>query len=511
VLLQWWHAVWDALDSLSRAKLAGVGFASLLLFVFDLYAISRVIRRGHGVHGTLAWIFAILAAPLLGALAFFALASPSVRRVALRRRRAAASLRRAAESAEASAAAAAGGAPGAAIARQPGAAAATRDGDALLDLAATLTGLPPTAGNEVVLLTDNESTFDRIEAALRAARRFVWAEYYIIRNDETGRRFLDLLTERAREGVEVRLIYDALGSSAVAPEKLAALTAAGAQLRAFQPMNPLKRRLAVHLRNHRKLVVVDGATGFTGGMNVGDEYSGRRRREGLQSFRDSHLELSGPAVAELAEAFREDWAFTGGGALPRVLAAPAARSPGSLVAIVPSGPDQEHNASAFVHFATIASARRRVWLSSGYFVPDEATVAALVSAALRRVDVRVLLPALACSDVKTAAYAARWYYGTLLRGGVRVFEYEPAMLHGKTLVADGQVAVVGSANVDLRSYRLNFEVGALVNDEEFAASLERRFVRDLARSSEVTLEMLARLGRRHRLRCGLARLLSPLL
>jgi cardiolipin synthase len=504
VLLQWWHAAWDALDSLSRAKLAGVGFASLLLFAFDLYAISRAIRLGHGVHGTLAWIFAILAAPLLGALAFFAMASPSVRRVALRRKRATAALRKAAESAEA--ATDGGSRPGAA-ATSP----AERDGDALLDLAATLTGLPPTAGNDVELLTDNESTFDRIESALRAARRFIWAEYYIIRNDETGRRFLDLLADRARDGVEVRLVYDALGSSAVAPAKLAELATAGVALRAFQPMNPLKRRLAVHLRNHRKLVVVDGAIGFTGGMNVGDEYSGRRRREGLKSFRDSHLELRGPAVAELAEAFREDWAFAGGGALARVRAAAPARTPGSLVAIVPSGPDQEHNASAFVHFAAIASARRRVWLSSGYFVPDEATVAALVSAALRRVDVRVLLPALERSDVKTAAYAARWYYGTLLRGGVRLFEYEPAMLHGKTLVADGQVAVVGSANVDLRSYRLNFEVGALVNDDEFAGALERRFARDIARSTEVTLEMIARLGRRHRLRCGLARLLSPLL
>lgn len=498
MLSEVWAWARAALDTASRAQLFGVTFASLLLFAFDVWAVVRVLRRGHGVHGTLAWLFAILALPLLGALAFFALASPSVRRVALRRRRATTGLRRAMADDGA-------GSPGAPVS------AAAHDGDSLLDLAANLTGLPPTAGNAVELLTDNESTFDRIEAALQAAQRSIWSEYYIIQNDETGRRFLDLLAERARAGVEVKLIYDALGSSAVAPEKLLELQAAGAQVRAFQPMNPLRRRFAVHLRNHRKLVVVDGAIGFTGGMNVGDEYSGRRRRQGLQCFRDSHLELRGPAVAELAEAFREDWAFSGGGALRKPHAVAAAATPGSLVAIVPSGPDQEHNASALVHFSAIASARRRVWLSTGYFIPDEPTMSALVSAALRRVDVRLLLPTIASSDVKTAAYAARWYYGKLLRGGVRIFEYEPAMLHGKTLVADGQIAVVGSANVDLRSYRLNFEVGALVNDAEFAATLERRFVRDLARATEVTLEQLARQGWRRRLRCGIARLLSPML
>lgn len=483
-------SAWGALVELARANLAGATLLSLLVFALDAWAIVRACSRGGGVQATLSWLFAILAFPLVGALAFFALASPSVRRVKLLRRRSVAQLRRAS-----------GGALASPDAVQ---------GDALLDLAANLTGIAPTAGNAVELLTDNVATFDRIEAALRGAKRQIWAEYYIIRNDETGRRFLDLLVERARAGVEVRLLYDALGSFQIDAERLRAVVAAGGQVRSFQPMNPLRRRLAVHLRNHRKLIVVDGEVGFTGGMNVGDEYSGRRRREGLKSFRDSHLELAGPAVGSLAEAFREDWAFAGGGALPR-LPAPPSSAGESLVAVVTSGPDQEHNASAFVHFAAIASARRRVYLSTPYFIPDEATVAALVSSALRRVDVRVLLPALSVSDVKIAAYAARSYYGKLLRGGVRIFEYEPSMLHGKTLVADGQIACVGSANVDLRSYRLNFEIGALINDTRFAATLERRFLRDVAHANEVTLELLARQTRTMRFLCAAARLLSPLL
>ncbi|MBL8841821.1 MAG: cardiolipin synthase [Planctomycetes bacterium] len=484
-------STWEFLRSLSQAHAAGITLFSLLVFALDLWAIERACSRGHGVQGTLTWIFAILAFPLVGALAFFALASPSVRRVKLARRRAAAQLR-----------------------HELGGKQATPDamqGDSLLDLAANLTGLAPNAGNDVTLLTENEETFARIEKALRGARRFIWAEYYIIQNDETGRRFLEVLAERARAGLEVRLLYDAVGSLHINAERLRQLEVAGGRARAFQPMNPLRRRLSVHLRNHRKLIVVDGEVGFTGGMNVGDEYSGSRRRSGLAVYRDSHLELRGPAVSSLAQAFREDWVFAGGRALPPFAVPEAAETPGSMVAIVTSGPDQEHNASAFVHFAAIASARRRVYLSSPYFIPDEATLAALVSSALRRVDVRVLLPALSISDVKIAAYAARSYYGKLLRGGVRIFEYEPSMLHGKTLVADGQIACVGSANVDLRSYRLNFEIGALINDTRFAATLERRFLRDVAHANEVTLELLARQTKSMRFVCAAARLLSPLL
>jgi len=486
----WIANAWSTLSALTPTQKAT---ATIAVFGVDAWAVARAVARGHGVQGTLAWIFAILAFPVFGAASFFLFASPSVKRVALKKRRAAAQVRRSLR------------------VGVPAGESELEAGDSLVDLAVALTGLAPTAGNHLELLTEDAPTFDRISAAIMGARRFVWAEYYIIRNDETGRRFLALLHERAKEGVEVRLLFDALGSMAINARFLRAIAEAGGQTRAFQPMNPLRRRVAVHLRNHRKLIVVDGAVGFTGGMNVGDEYSGRRRRRGAQTFRDSHLELRGPAVRSLAQTFVEDWAFAGGGTLPVPRAPEPAASSGSLVAIVPSGPDQEHNASAMVHFAGIASARRRVYLTSPYFIPDESTLSALVSAALRRVDVRILLPARARSDVKLAAFAALSYYGKLLRGGVRIYEFEPAMLHAKTLVVDGQVAVVGSANVDIRSFRLNFEIGALVTGPEFAGKLERRFVRDLASAREVTLDDLARMSRFTRVCSTLARLLSPIL
>ena len=485
------ESFWTYLRSLSPTQKTWVTLFSIAVFAIEWWAIARAITRGHGVQGTLTWVFAILAFPLIGAISFFLFASPNVRRVVLRRRRSAAAIRRG-------------------FSGNGGRSRGEESADSLVDLAGALTGIAPTAGNEVRHLTATEPTFERVSDAIHAAKRFVWAESYIIRNDETGRAFLELLQKRACEGIEVRLLYDAFGSLAINAALLRQLVTAGGKTCAFQPMNPLRRRLSVNLRNHRKLIVVDGEVGFTGGMNVGDEYSGRKRK-GLKVFKDSHLELRGPSVHSLAQAFVEDWHFATAETLALPKPVGPAQTPGSVVAIVPSGPDQEHNASALLYFAGIASARKRVFLTSPYFIPDESTVNALVSAALRRVDVRVLLPESSKSDVPLVSLAARSYYGTLLRGGVRIFEYELSMLHAKTLVVDGQAAFVGSANVDIRSFRYNFEVGALVHDPQFAGELEKRFVVDLAHSREVTLQELERTSRFTKARCMLARLLSPIL
>jgi cardiolipin synthase len=277
---------------------------------------------------------------------------------------------------------------------------------------------------------------------------------------------------------------------------------------AFLPVNPLARRWSVHLRNHRKMVVVDGRIGFTGGMNVGDEYSGRARWKGNQFFHDTHLALHGPAVWDLGVIFSEDWRFATGERI-ELPPQPAPEPEGSVVAVVPSGPDQRHNANALAYFAGIASARHRCWLQSPYFIPDEPTAQALITAALRGVDVRVLVPA-RC-DVKLVGRAARSYYRALLRGGVRIFEFEPSMLHAKAMVVDGSWCLIGSANIDIRSFRLNFELGALIVDGAFAAHFESHFEEDLADSREVKRAALARIGLLDRLRDGVARLLSPLL
>ncbi len=455
-------------------------YAALTL---DVLVIGRALLRRHGAQGTLAWILAIIAFPIIGALAFLMMGAPVMRRTPKRARRARAPL-------------------------PPQVDPQPTSAGPVLAVAERLTRLPPSVGNTVTLLARSEDAFTRIERSLERATRSIWAEYYIIRNDETGRRFVDRLTERARDGVEVCLLYDAVGSWLLDRGRLKGLREAGAKVAAFLPVNPLRRNWSANLRNHRKLVVVDGEIGFTGGMNVGDEYSGRALRRGGQHFRDSHLELRGPAVSDLAATFAEDWAFATDQTL-EVREVPPLAEGTCTVAIIPSGPHQPSNASAMAYFTGIATARHRVWLSSPYFVPDGATLRALSSAAIRGCDVRILVPK--DNDIRFVGAAARSYYGELLRVGVRIFEYRPSMLHAKTMVVDGAWSIVGSANIDIRSFRLNFELGALVADRAFADILERRFEEELVDSDEIDLEAWSSYSVPRRLVHGVARLFTPMM
>ncbi len=462
------------------------GWFGVILAGLDAVAVVRAVLRGHGVTSTLAWLFAILAFPGLGATVYLLLANPSVGRT-VRKKIAASTRRHRRRELEQ---------------KEPG---------SVPRLAESLTGVPTTQGNCVELLVEDETAFARIEDELRSARQSIRAEYYIVRNDDTGHRFLELLAARARAGVSVHLLYDAVGSVGLDTARLGAIRAAGGRAEPFLPMNPFRRRWSVHLRNHRKLIIVDGAIVFTGGMNVGDEYSGRSKRKGAQHFRDSHLRIEGPAARYFAEIFAEDWKFAVGEQLddssPEALDSP--RSGTAEVCPLPSGPDQEWNTSALTYFAGITGARKNCFLTTPYFVPDEPTLTALVTAAKAGVDVRLLLPE-RC-DVPLVAAAARSFYRELLRGGVRIFEYRPSMLHAKTMSVDDRWGIVSSANVDMRSFRLNFELGALVNDEKFTAELSARFLGELADSQEITLAHLARLGLGARLTQGAARLLAPLL
>jgi cardiolipin synthase len=466
---------------------------AVALVALDLFAIFRAVTRTRSVEAALAWVFGILALPAVGALAYLALAEPRVAGTARRRARSREELRH--SSAD----------------RLSGGPQVDAPAGSLLRLAAAVTGLWPTRGNRVELLAEDALAFRRLEEAVRGARRSVWAEYYIIRNDATGKAFLDLLAERARDGIEVRLLYDALGSMGADAARLRALRESGGRAVTFLPLNPFRRRWAVHLRNHRKLVVVDGELGFTGGMNVGDEYSGRARRRGLAHFRDSHLALAGPAVRELAQIFAEDWRFATGEALPvRSTPLPAAGADGgATVAVIPSGPGEEANATGLTHFTAIARSRRRCWLTTPYFVPDAETLRALQSAALRGVDVLLLLPAR--SDVPLVTTAARSFFPQLVQAGVRIFEYQASMLHAKSMVVDGSLALVGSANVDFRSFRLNFELGALVASRDFARRMAERFEADLRQSRELGAAEVVGRSSWSRLGSALARLLAPLL
>jgi cardiolipin synthase len=350
----------------------------------------------------------------------------------------------------------------------------------LAEVARAVDAFPLSAGNAVALFHDTAEAFAAILEAVRGARHHVHLQFFIFRDDETGRRLVELLIEKARAGVEVRLLTDAVGSLGLSWSRLPGrLAAAGGKPAAFLPVNPIRSWIQVNLRNHRKLVIVDGAVAFTGGMNVGDEYLGRWKRFGY--WRDTMIRLEGPAVAGLQRIFTEDWHFATKEALTEGAYFPDVGPRGEqVVQTVESGPDQEPNSIREVYFAAILAAKRRLWIASPYFVPDGGLLDALRLARLRGVDVRLL--GLLRPDHRVAYYAARYYWSDMLGLGARVYQYKRGMMHAKVVVVDDDWAMVGSANLDNRSLHLNFEIACLLYSPDLVAELARQYERDLEES-----------------------------
>ena len=303
------------------------------------------------------------------------------------------------------------------------------------------------------------------------AQRHVHLEYYTWEPDRIGTRFRDLLCDKASSGVEVRLLVDAIGSAWLGRRFVRPLQEAGAQFARFNPISLARLRPdLINFRTHRKIVVCDGRVGFTGGINICDEHAATVT--GARAWRDTHLRLEGPPVGDLQLAFLEDWHFATGRAPCTRDYFPArdSRATGPWVQILASGPDEDSYAIEKFCFAAIAGAQRRVLVTTPYFVPNEPLLLALTTAALRGVNVQILVPQRSDSRLVTAA--ARSYFEELVRVGVRVHEYASSMLHAKTLVVD-DLALVGTANMDNRSFRLNFEVAAALFDEGTADAVGR--------------------------------------
>ena len=368
-------------------------------------------------------------------------------------------------------------------------------------------GAAPTRGNSVRLLLDGERTFSAIEEALASARRTIHMEYFSVAHDKLGTRIKNLLIDRVRAGVEVRFLYDAVGSWHIGREYVGELRAAGVEVWAFMPVAFARFRSGLNHRDHRKIVVVDGRIGFVGGLNVGDMYLGGDPRMGR--WRDTHLRLEGPAVRELDRVFLELWGQcvggadkTGGKTDEAECGGPESGEndgedgkkdvvEGVPVQIASSGPGPAFRAIADGYFQMIASARRRVWITTPYLVPGEALSNALSIAARSGVDVRVVIPSKA--DHTLVFWASQFNVDTLLRNGVRVFSYKGGFVHAKTMVADSEVASVGTANLDVRSLEINYEVQAFMRSRELAAQLETAFLDDQELCEEESLS-----GRRGR-------------
>ena len=371
-------------------------------------------------------------------------------------------------------------------------------------------GLPMSSARQVDILAGGAATLDALLREIETARCHVHLEYYIFEPDQTGARLLQALAARARAGVKVRLLVDAIGSARLLRRRhrplLDQLRAAGAELAVFHPARLDRLRPLVNLRTHRKIAVIDGRSGFVGGINVTDDEN-EQVRPG-QAFRDTHLLIRGGAVRWLQYLFLQDWRYAEG-------AAPASgeellpqEPPGSVpVQIVASGPDSDTEAIHRAMIDALNMARERVWLATPYFVPTDQALMALTNAALRGVQVRLIVPER--SDSRIVSAAARSYFQELQEAGAQVFEYLGRMFHAKTLLVDNQYGMVGSANFDTRSMRLNFEVAAVVLGRQFNQQLADMFTADLTHCRQASAAR--RTPPPQLLLQALARLASPLL
>lgn len=378
----------------------------------------------------------------------------------------------------------------------------------LAQLAKRFGSFPLTGENRVTFYHEGGPAFDAMFEAIRSARHHIHLESFIFQTDATGRGLLEVLARKAREGVEVRLLYDAMGSYHLHRRALGGLTAAGGKSRAFLPINPLRRRLQVNLRNHRKILVVDGEVAFTGGLNVGDEYLGKSPRFGF--WRDTHLRVEGPAVAGLQYVFLEDWDFAAEEPLHGPRYFPPPKKAGDCeVQVVHSGPDQELKSIREIHFAAAFRARKRLWIATPYFVPDAGLLDAVCLAGYQGLDVRLL-----CQyhpDKWIPFFAGRYYWADVLKAGVKVYQYTKGMMHAKLIVVDGEWASVGTANLDNRSLYLNFEVNCLLYSPGKVAELEQTLRQDFRDSILLDQRVFARRPVAGRLIENACRLLSPVL
>ena len=475
-VLQGWHAFW-AVPHI-RAWLT----AGWLAYLVGL-GLWIVLQKREPA-ATLSWLISLAALPYVGFVIYYVLGPQRITRQRARRQRRRGGLR--IDGAE------------------------EGESHELRTLAHATTQLPPSTAHDVRLLVDGGQKYPALLADIAAARDHVHLEYYIYQADRSGTALRDALVERAKAGVRVRLLVDAVGSPKAGMRFFAPLTAAGGEVAWFHRVRPWLpwKRPWVNLRTHRKIVVIDGRVGYLGGINITDEQDERLRED---AYRDLHLRVEGDLVRRLQEVFVEDWAYTveDAGFVGEVVRAMPASSPGPIAAqLLVSGPDSPWEAIYRLHVGAIHAATRRVWLVTPYFVPGEAGMMALTSAALGGLDVRLLVPKM--SDSRLVTWCVRSYYDDLLAAGVKVYEYGPRMLHTKALLVDDRIALLGSANFDHRSFRLNFEASLLFDDAGVAAMLERQIEREFAAAPRVRNDRTRPLLSA-RLPEALARLMAPLL
>jgi cardiolipin synthase len=472
--------------------LLGIG---AVLWLFSLACIPHLLLLNKRPTATLAWLWALLLFPGIGAVFYLAVGTERVKRRRKRRQRSFRRQRRLADETIA-----VDGALGKLPADSP-----ARN---IIETTSRIIGLPTDAAGEIRILRNAEVFYASLREKIEQAKTSIHVESFIWRKDEVGAEFLDLLVAAAQRGVRVRLLLDELGCLGLTQRYFRPLIEAGGEFSWCHTLYPSHRRYFFNLRNHRKLQVIDNRVAFVGGMNFGREYLGHD--PSLGSWSDLQVELRGPVVTRLQQVFGEDWFFATGRDEPLDEAEDApTKHELSPVQVLRTGPDEDDQPMLRINLALIQAARKRLWISAGYFIPGGTMESALQVARARGVDVRLLVSEK--SEHPLLVKAGRSYYAALLRQGVRIFEYRRGIEHSKYTVLDDDMAVIGSSNFDDRSMRLNFELSVLIHRPATNHALARLFTEMAGESREIHRTSFSRRPLRERMVESVLRLCSPLL
>ena len=367
----------------------------------------------------------------------------------------------------------------------------------------------PTFGNELIPLKNGSTTFEAIFSAMETAKKFIHIQYYIFEEGDLAERFKSILIQKVKEGVEVRFLYDALGSRSLSNKYINSLKAEGIEVYGFLPMHFGKLISSINYRNHRKIVIVDGIYGFTGGINVADKYiSGDPV---LGTWYDMHLQLKGNVVNSLQAVFAMDWSFASGtdNLLNTKYLVKHTTEKHSIAQVVAGGPDSDFSSIHQHYFSIINSAKKYVYITNPYIIPGEALKEALQVAAMSGIDIRLLLST--NSDSLLVKWTVRSSFEDLLEAGVKIYLYPDGFLHGKVIISDDELATIGTANLDIRSFEENYEVNVLIYDSNITTELKQDFLKDCEKSEPLDYEQYLKRPKKERLKEGIAKVFSPVL
>lgn len=370
---------------------------------------------------------------------------------------------------------------------------------------------PISTASRSYVLKNGEDTFSEIKERLKEAEQYIHIEYYIFRTDRLGREIISILIEKALQGVEVLFIFDAAGSRKIAVEDIQSMEQAGIKVQVFSPLKYGFFNQKLNFRNHRKIIIVDGKIGFVGGLNVGIEYLGENKKIGF--WRDTHMKLTGEAVYSLHTVFLLDWEYVSGDSVLKKYSKTESIIDDSIldgaVQVVASGPDTQQGLMCDFYFAMIASAEKSIWIATPYFIPDEPIRTALRIAAAKGVEVRIMVPEV--NDGFLTQYASRSYFPELLRTGAEIYSYKKGFLHQKIIIIDGNLASLGTANMDMRSFHLNFEVNVFLYGTSSIRDLVAHYEQDIEDSEKISPVQYYKRGFAERSKESFARLFSGVL